>query len=474
MKRIKSIYTFSVCLSLMVSLAFICGISGCKESGWVDEIAKENTLVNVLAMNQDLNVPLLLGKDTTLTISSSPQSATNGKLLWSSSDESVAKVSQNGVVKAIGLGTATVTAQSTDGGLRKASVEITVIDKVIYATSIVTAPATLNTYPKVKTTITATVSPANTTYKRLTWASSNPGVATVDQSGVLTGLAPGTTNITAKPADGSSVLATVVVTVIDVVPIQSININTVLNDGIAVDERLVIDYGVSPAAATKQLVNWTSNNTNIATVTSTGIVTGVAVGQAVITGTSTDGGNVTTTLTINVMEGKINDTFTDGVTPRWVASSTGSTAAVQNNVLWMTMNNPTGPSRRGDFRRTNTTLNIGKYPVIAFKFTRPLPVNGNVFFDTNQGRWKQTTGGGNNVMPALIGKDGLTVYYADMGASNTFGTSGFTLPTTAAYTFSQISVGVADMPIAQNPLSPYPVYWIKTFKSVAELQAYIN
>lgn len=474
MKRIKYIYTLSIGLWLMLGLALICSISGCKESGWVDEIAKENTLVNVLSVNQDANVPLLLGKDTTLTISSSPQSPTNGKLQWSSADESVAKVTQNGVVTAAGLGTTTITVQSTDGGLRKASVEITVIDKVIYATSIVANPVALNTYPKVKTTITTTVLPVNTTYKRLVWSSSNPGVATLDQSGAVTGVARGTTNITVKPADGSSAMATVAVTVIEVVPIQTININTVLTDGIAVDERLVIDYGVSPAAATKQLVNWTSSNTNIATVTSTGIVTGVAIGQAVITGTSTDGGNVTTTLTINVMEGKINDTFMDGVTPRWIAATTGSTAAVQNNVLWMTMNNPTGPSRRGDFRRTNTTLNIGKYPVIAFKFTRPLPVNGNVFFDTNQGRWKQTTGGGNNVMPALTGRDGLTVYYADMGASNTFGTSGFALPTTAAYTFSQISVGVADMPIAQNPLSPYPVYWIKTFKSVAELQAYIN
>lgn len=474
MKRIKSIYALSIGISLMMSLVLLCCISSCKESGWVDEIAKENTLVNVLSMNQDANVPLLLGKDTTLTTSSSPQSPTNGKLLWSSADERIAKVSQNGVVTAAGLGMTTITVQSTDGGLRKASVEITVIDKVIYATSIVPVPATLNTYPKVKTTITNTVLPVNTTYKRLIWSSSNPGVATIDQNGVVTGVSPGTTSITVKPADGSSARGTIAVTVIDVVPIQTINMITVLTDGIAVDERLVIDYGVSPAAATKQLVNWTSSNTNIATVSSTGIVTGVAIGQAVITGTSTDGGNVTTTLTVNVMEGKINDSFADGITPRWIAATSGSTATVQNNILWMTMNNPAGPSRRGDFRRTNTTLNIGKYPVIAFKFTRPLPVNGNVFFDTNQGRWKQTTGGGNNVMPALTGKDGLTVYYADMGANNTFGTSGFTLPTTAAYTFSQISIGVADMPIAQNPLSPYPVYWIKTFKTVAELQAYIN
>lgn len=474
MKRITSKYTLNISLSFVMSLILLCCISSCKESGWVDEIAKENTLVNVLAINQDPNVPLLLGKDTTLTTSSSPQSATNAKLQWSSANENIARVSQNGVVTAAGLGTTTITVQSTDGSLRKASVDITVIDKVIYATSIVPNPSALSTYPKVKTTITTTVLPANTTYKRLVWSSSNPAVATVDQSGAVTGVAPGTTNITVKPADGSSATATVVVTVIDVVPIQTINVKTVLTDGIAVDERLVIDYDVSPAAATKQLVNWTSSNTSIATVSGTGIVTGVAIGQAVITGTSTDGGNVTVTLTINVMEGKINDTFTDGVTPRWIAATTGSTATVQNNILWVTLNNPAGPSRRGDFRRTNTTLNISKYPVIAVKYTRPLPVNGNVFFDTNQGRWKQTTGGGNNVMTSLTGKDGLTVYYADMGASNTFGTSGFTLPTNAAFTFSQITIGVADMPLAQNPLSPYPVYWIRTFKTVAELQAYIN
>lgn len=166
MKRIKSIYSLNVGLSLMSFVLLFC-ISSCKQSGWVDEIAKENTLVNVLSVNQDANVPLLLGKDTTLTISSSPQSPTNGKLQWSSADESIAKVSQNGVVTAAGLGTTTITVQSTDGGLRKASVEITVINKVIYATSIVANPIALNTYPKVKTTITTTVLPVNTTYKRL-------------------------------------------------------------------------------------------------------------------------------------------------------------------------------------------------------------------------------------------------------------------------------------------------------------------
>jgi hypothetical protein len=166
--------------------------------------------------------------------------------------------------------------------------------------------------------------------------------------------------------------------------------------------------------------------------------------------------------------GKINDTFVDGIPSRWVTSTSGASVAVQDNILWVTMN--TGTNRRGDFRRTNTTLHIGNYPIIAFKFTRPLPTGGNVFLDTNQGRWRNAA----NNMTRLEGKDGIQVLYADLGAFNSFGSTGFALPTNAPYTFSQITVGVADMPTARDPLSPYPVYWVKTFKTVGELEAYIN
>lgn len=469
MKTINSLFGSRLTLILLLSTLIL---NACKENGWEDEIAEKRTILNTLTIAEGDNVPLLLGRDTTFNASFGPIATTNSKLTWASSDEKVAKVSQAGVVTTVGLGSAAISVQSTDGGMRKAIVNLTVIDKVVYATSVALNRTTLNTYPKVATQITTTLAPANVTYPRLLWASSNTAVATVDANGLVTGVAPGTATITVRPADNSAARATVVVTVIDIVPIQAITINTLLADGMAVDQNLIVDYSVAPALASKQLVTWSSSDATVATVNSSGMITALKVGQAVITVTSSDGGNIKATLAIDVKEGKIDDTFIDGVTPRWITSTTGASVAVQNNLLMVTMN--TGTNRRGDFRRTNTTVDINKYPIIAFKFVRPLTTGGNVFFDTSLGRWKQTTGGGNNQMTSLIGKDGLAVYYADLGNFNTFGTTGNTLPTTGPYTFTQITVGVADMPTAQNPLSPYPVYWIKTFKTVEELQSYAN
>jgi uncharacterized protein YjdB len=448
-------------------------IFSCKQSGWIDEIAEERKLINTIAIVEDAEIPLLLGRDTVLHASFSPDSVTNETLIWSSSDESVATVDQQGNVQSKGLGTANIQVRSDDGGLRRATVKIIVIDRVIYAEQILLDIEELDTYPNVRTEIKATVVPDDVTYKKLEWSSSDENIATVNHNGVITGIAAGTATITVKPVDGSGATATVSVNVVDIVPIESIIMNTNFEEGLGIDERVILDFDVLPAQASKQLVEWLSGDESIVQIDQNGVLTAVGFGETTIIAKSTDGGEVAETFTVKVLEGKINDSFIDGITPRWIAATGGSSINVNNNIMWVTLNTG-GANRRGDFRRTNTTLHIGEYPIIAFKFKRPLETAGNIFLDTNHGRWKQSTGNGNNQMEIIKDNDGVEVFYADLGATNTFGTGGFTLPTNTAYTFSQISVGVADMPDAQNPLSPYPVYWVKTFKSVAELEAFIN
>lgn len=448
-------------------------IFSCKQSGWIDEIANERKLINTVAIAEDAEIPLLLGRDTVLHVSFSPDSVTNETLIWSSSDESVATVDQQGNVQSKGLGETNIQVRSDDGGLRRATVKINVIDKIIYAEQILLDIDELETYANVLTEVKATVVPDDVTYKKLEWNSSDENIATVNNNGVITGIAPGTATITVKPVDGSEARATISVNVVDIVPIESIIMNTNLEEGLGIDERVVLDFDVLPAQASKQLVEWSSGDESVVQISPSGILTGVGFGETTIVAKSTDGGDVTETFTVKVLEGKINDSFVDGVTPRWIAATGGSSISVNDNTMWVTLA-PGEPNRRGDFRRTNTTLHIGEYPVIAFKFKRPLETAGNIFLDTNLGRWKQTTANGNNQMDIIRDKDGVEVFYADLAATNTFGTAGNTMPTNTAHTFTQISVGVADMPAAQNPLSPYPVYWVKTFKSVAELEAFIN
>jgi len=115
------------------------------------------------------------GSSQPLTATVSPSNATNKTITWSSSNTSVATVS-NGVVKAVGLGTATITAKSNNG--KTASCKVTV--NPIQPNGIKATPETSTLYGLNGTVkLTANVVPSNATNKAVTWSSNNTSVATV-------------------------------------------------------------------------------------------------------------------------------------------------------------------------------------------------------------------------------------------------------------------------------------------------------
>ena len=161
------------------------------------------------------------GSSQTLTATVSPSNATNKTLTWSSSNTSVATVS-NGVVKAVGFGTATITAKSNNG--KTASCKVTV--NPIAVTGVILNKSSLNFIGTGSSqTLTATVSPSNATNKTLTWSSSNTSVATVS-NGVVKAVGFGTATITAKSNNGKT--AAVKVTV-EQVALSSIAVATMPN-----------------------------------------------------------------------------------------------------------------------------------------------------------------------------------------------------------------------------------------------------
>ena len=138
-----------------------------------------------------------------------PDDATNKTLIWKSSDTSVATVDETGNIKAVGSGSATIICQSEDSG---------VFD---YCNVSVYQPVTgikLNTNEMTvrKGTIfwlNATVTPDDAWNKTVVWSSSDEAIATVDQTGMVTTIAPGECVITATSADSAVVdKCTVVVT----------------------------------------------------------------------------------------------------------------------------------------------------------------------------------------------------------------------------------------------------------------------
>ena len=139
------------------------------------------------------------GGTANLTATVSPSNATNKTVIWSSSNNYVAKVSE-GTVTAIAEGTATITA--VVGG-KTASCTVTINKKEI-AVSSVTLDKTDAELEKGSTlTIRATVNPDDATDKTVTWSSSDDKVATV-KNGTVTAVAAGTATVTAKVGDKSA------------------------------------------------------------------------------------------------------------------------------------------------------------------------------------------------------------------------------------------------------------------------------
>ena len=138
-----------------------------------------------------------------------------------------------------------------------------------------------------------TISPSNATNKNVEWTSSNTNVATVDTTGKVKAISTGSAIITVKTKDGAKVATCNVTVKNPVISVTGVTLNkTALNLVTGASESLVAT--ISPSNATNKDVKWTSSNTNVATVDTTGKVTGVSSGSATITVKTKDGAKVAT------------------------------------------------------------------------------------------------------------------------------------------------------------------------------------
>lgn len=144
--------------------------------------------------------------------------------------------------------------------------------------------------------LNATITPANATNQNVSWSSSNTAVATINASGLVTAVSAGSATITVTTADGNKT-ATSAITV-STIPVSSVAVSPTTASLYAGNTQQ-FTATISPANATNKNVTWSSSNTAIATVNSSGLITAVAAGTATITATTQDG-NKTATATITV------------------------------------------------------------------------------------------------------------------------------------------------------------------------------
>ena len=218
---------------------------------------------------------IYIGATVQLTATVLPENTTNKTVTWTSSDESIATVDENGLVTAVAVGECDVTA--TCQGV-SATCHITV--KPILPQSITLSSESESIYIGATVQLTATVMPENTTDKTITWASKNENIATVDENGLVTAVALGECDITAT-CQGLS--ATCHITVKPILP-QSITLNSE-SESLHIGETVQLTATVLPENTTNKTVTWASKNENIATVDENGLVTAVALGECDITAT---------------------------------------------------------------------------------------------------------------------------------------------------------------------------------------------
>ena len=240
------------------------------------------------------------GESFKITATVKPDDTTNKTLTWSSSNTAVATVDANGKVTTITPGTVQIKATTTDGSNLSATCNVTVKEKTILATSITLDATSKDVMVDDTFTLTATISPENTTNKAVTWSSNNSIVATVDANGNVTAKAIGTATITATTADGSNLSASCIVKVSRrVVRVTSLTFD-ITSKEVEVGESFTITATVKPDDAANKALTWSSSNSGVAIVNQSGKVTALTAGTVQISAVTSDGSNLKATCNVTV------------------------------------------------------------------------------------------------------------------------------------------------------------------------------
>lgn len=241
------------------------------------------------------NTSVGLGKSTSIRRSFTPTNVTSGVLNWSIANPNIASISGNGLVTGLALGNTTVTATTTDGSNLTSTATLRVYTP---ATDVVLSDYNLVLEVGESATVTGTVYPSDADDKDIYYreSSSDISITTNGNACTITGEQVGFGVVTAS-CDG--IEETINVRVVEEahhVTGVSLNRNSITLEG---GQTYKLTATITPSDADITSVKWSSSNTNVATVNSSGTVTAVGAGTCTITCTTDDRG-YTDTCTVTV------------------------------------------------------------------------------------------------------------------------------------------------------------------------------
>lgn len=293
----------------------------------LDIIVQGDEIYSVEFENEIIH--LNVGKETSLPVIINGDPDFQMGLVWESKNEDIVTINQEGKIKAVDPG-ATYIKVSVEGTSVSAMAKIIVdeelsdndsstpslspdetssevnsdydedeeVNKNVHVTGVYAFLTNDSLKVGEKTKLSYEIRPHNADNKNVTFASNNPKVAKIDDSGNITALSPGEADISVRTKDGNRTsFVTIYVSMSDV-PVNGISLNK-KETTLVVGSKETLIATINPSRATNKAVSWTSSNPNVATISQTGVIEAKKVGTTKITVTTKDGGK-NSSITVNV------------------------------------------------------------------------------------------------------------------------------------------------------------------------------
>ncbi len=220
---------------------------------------------------------MIEGDSETLTATVFPDNATDKAVSWKSSNTGVATVDGSGKVSAVKAGTATITV-TTNNGSKTATCTVTVTAKKIPVTGVSLDKESLEVFVGDEIDLAVTVTPENATDKTVLWGVSEIGILVFKDKIIAESV--GTVTLTVKTKDGEKTASCIVTVKQKEVPAESVSVEPVKVE-VKEGGTVQLKASVSPEDADQE-VEWTTSDSQIATVDANGLVTAIKPGTVYI------------------------------------------------------------------------------------------------------------------------------------------------------------------------------------------------
>ena len=268
--------------------------------------AGDPLLDGVLTAADDMDLPVIVlpvSRGVNLSASCTPEDANNRRVEYASSDVGIAKVSKEGNLRGMEAGECVLTVSSVQNPEIVELYRVLVVEPVKKIS--IEAPSK-TMFAGETMELDAVCSPDKASIRKVTWTSKRPSVATVDENGVVTGVAKGQATIEATALDGSKVTGSFTVNVQ-----QEVTSITLKQDNVTVATKRQVQVNASaqPAEANNRQVSWESSDESIATVKA-GTITGISPGTCYVTARSVSNPSVSASLMVTVYQPATKISFT--------------------------------------------------------------------------------------------------------------------------------------------------------------------